>query len=98
MYSSYDNISDVNFTLINNRRSEVENRQRLEEFIRLYDPYSIKPLSETFEKIQNGLMESQEKYEKDIEEFGMDNEMAKKDKKFDLSEQFKNFLRLKRGR
>jgi hypothetical protein len=70
--------------------------------IKVYDPYSIKPLGEILLKIQNDLIDSQEKYENDSEEevhytISRDNNNPKW-KGFDLSNYYKTFLKQKRGR
>jgi hypothetical protein len=61
----------------------------------------VKSLAETLEKIKSDLEDSEEKYENDEDESCLgDSGSSKftKNKKFDLSDYYKTFLRHKRGR
>jgi thiaminase len=94
----YENIQDVNYKLIKNKRDSETNQKKLEEYVQFYDMYRTKTLKQILPKIKEGLetLISKPTIDKDDEQ-ELDNIFREK-KKVDLQKTYKQFLNKKRGK
>ena len=94
----YDSLDDINYSLINNKRTQEENKNKLIEFVRLNDIYSVKSLSQIFVKVKEMLESRLVHVKKDVNENREFIDEFKKNKPLDITKIYDSFVSRKRGR
>ena len=91
----YESLDEVSYSLIKNKRSVEENKAKLEEIVRLNDIYSVKSFNDILYKAQGELKVRLGYNKSEEKEF---KEELKKNKRFDIIKEYKDYLNKKRGR
>ncbi len=94
----YDSLDDINYSLITNKRTQEENKNKLIEFVRLNDIYSVKSLPQIFVKVKEMLENRLVHVKKDINENREFIDEFKKNKPVDITKVYDSFVNRKRGR
>lgn len=101
MKNNYESIDEVNFAAIKNKRSQEQNRSRLEQYIAFNDVYNIKSFKSIIEQVREDLENNRsgnsnnDREEDENQQF--EKEISKR-KKIDILKYYKDFVSHKRGR
>ena len=94
MNNGIESKDDISWEIIKNKRSQIENQQRLDDLLRTTDIYNVKTFSENINKIKDELEKELYKNENESDEYKED---EKKRKERDISYIYDSFLKRKRG-